>query len=170
MFKSSWEGSAFKLTRKHLLSPTFIPEDCRDMPRLSSCFWRSCKRAAIKIQPIDAQPFGNPFPAGKIDGLILLEQETLPSATGEAQKPRCYQALIRDFCGFSCPRPSGLGGLRALVPHVPIFPVGNAGSREQPPAALQSFSMTSLQQQNAPTKPSLEPFILPFELKSNKLS
>ncbi len=36
-----------RLTRKHLSSPTLIPDDCREMPRLSSCFCLSC---AKKIQ------------------------------------------------------------------------------------------------------------------------
>lgn len=103
---------------------------------------------------------------GKNDALMLLEQETLPSATGEAQKP---QALIRGICDSSCPRPSALQGLRALVPHIPIFPVGNESSWDQPPAALQSFSMTSLEQQNVTTKPSLEPFILPFPAKKQEV-
>src|SRR4029434_2959375 len=40
---NSWRaGSAFRLTRKHLSSITLMPEDCREMPKLSNCFCRSC--------------------------------------------------------------------------------------------------------------------------------
>lgn len=101
-------------------------------------------------------------PAGKNDGWMFLEEQTPPSATGEAQKAHFQEAVSRAGWDCSC-------ALGALVPCIPIFPVGNESSREQPPAALQSFSMTSLEQQKHCHKAISRALYSPFPAKKQQV-